>query len=137
MPAHAILLGLWLLPFVSLPVCDTTSQCLGCRKKTRWTAWTSHTLQTHWLHSPNILTCESQHMQVLECFVVLLDRNGGGANSVNETRHHLFPTGQRSLDTIHLINQLYSIMSSQNSFKLVLLESGYYCSAKYSRLQWT
>ena len=39
-------------------------------------------------------------MAVIECFIVIMYSKGCGAKSVNEARHHLFTTGQKSLDNI-------------------------------------
>jgi len=90
--------------FHSLTGCDTTSQFLGCGKKTAWAAWTSMPHLTDTLvaltQNPHLVTSESEQMQILERFVVIMYSKGCGANSVNEARRHLFTTGQRSLDNI-------------------------------------
>ena len=59
----------------------------------------THTLVTL-TQNPHLVTPESEQMQILERYVVIMYSKGCGANSVNEARHHLFTTGQRSLDNI-------------------------------------
>ena len=90
--------------FHSLTGCDTTSQFLGCGKKTAWAAWTSMPDLTDTLvaltHNPDIFSLESVHMQQIERFVVLMYSKGCGAAGVNEARHRLFTTGSRSLENI-------------------------------------
>ena len=90
--------------FHSLTGCDTTSQILGCGKKTAWVAWTSLPDLTDTLvaltQDPDLFTLESIHMQQIERFVIIMYSKGCGAASVNEARHRLFTTGSRSLENI-------------------------------------
>ena len=90
--------------FHSLTGCDTTSQILGCGKKTAWAAWTSLPDLTDTLvaltQDPDLFTLESIHMQQIERFVIIMYSKGCGAASVNEARHRLFTTGSRSLENI-------------------------------------
>ena len=75
-------------------------------------------------------------MAVIECFIVIMHSKGCGAKSVNEARHHLFTTGQKSLDNIPptqaSLHQHVKRALIQESF---LLESGSCCSAKYTQFQ--
>ena len=61
--------------FHSLTGCDTTSQFLGCGKKTAWAAWRNLPELTDTLvaltHNPDLFTLESVYMQTIERFVVL------------------------------------------------------------------
>ena len=90
--------------FHSLTGCDTTSQFLGCGKKTAWSAWTSTPGLTETLITligdPELLTLDSVHMQRIERFVVLMYNKGCSAAGVNEARHRLFTSGSRSLENI-------------------------------------
>ena len=90
--------------FRSLTGCDTTSQFLGCGKKTGWAAWTNIPELTDTLmaltHDPDLFSLESVHIQWIERFVVLMYRKRCGAARVNAARHHLFTTGSRSLENI-------------------------------------
>ena len=93
------------LPFFhSLTGCDTSSQFLGCGKKTAWAAWANIPDLTDTLvaltHNPYRFSLESVHMQRIERFVVLMYSKGCGAATVNEARHRLFTTGSRSLENI-------------------------------------
>ncbi|KAJ8396483.1 hypothetical protein AAFF_G00017890 [Aldrovandia affinis] len=90
--------------FHSLTGCDTTSQFLGCGKKTAWAAWTSIPDLTDTLvaltHNPDLFSLESVHMQRIERFVILMYSKECGAAGVNEARHRLLTTGSRSLESI-------------------------------------
>ena len=90
--------------FHALTGCDTTSQFLGCGKKTAWTAWNSAPVLTETMTTltehPESFTLESVHMQCIERFVVLIYSKSCGSATVNDARHHLFSTGSRSLDNI-------------------------------------
>ena len=90
--------------FHSLTGCDTTSQFLGCGKKTAWAAWRSIPDLTNTLvaltNTPDLFSLESVHMQNIERFVVLMYSKGCGAAGVNEARHCLFTTGSRSLENL-------------------------------------
>ena len=79
--------------------CDTTSQFLGCGKKTAWAAWSSMPALTDTLlaltYNPDLFSLNSVHMQRIKSFVVLMHIKGCGADRVNEARHRLFTTGSR------------------------------------------
>ena len=89
-PVHAIYSNLvpsksLALPlFHSLTGCDTTSQFLGCGKKTAWAAWASIPEVTDTLvtltQDPDLFTLESVHMRRIERFVVLMYSKGCGAD---------------------------------------------------------
>lgn len=93
-PVHAIYTKLgpsksFALPlFHSLTGCATTSQFLGCGKKTAWAAWASLPELTDTLvtltRNPDVFTLESVHMQRIEHLVVLMYSKGCGADGVNE-----------------------------------------------------
>ena len=72
--------SLALLLFHSLTGCDTTSQFLGCGKKTAWAAWTSMPEPTDTLvaltHDPDLFTLESVRMYRVERFIVLHVQRG-------------------------------------------------------------
>ena len=90
--------------FHSLTGCDTTSQFLGCGKKTAWAAWNSTPELTDTLvaltNNPDLLSIESTHMQNIEHFVVRMYSKGCGAGGVNEARHNLFTTGTKSFESL-------------------------------------
>ena len=90
--------------FHSLTGCDTTSQFLGCGKKTAWAAWSSIPALTDTLlaltYNPDLFCLNSVHMQRIESFVVIMYSKGCGADRDNEARHRLFTTGIRSLENI-------------------------------------
>jgi hypothetical protein len=90
--------------FHSLTGCDTTSQFLGCGKKTAWAAWTSLPDLTDTLvaltEDPTLFSTDSVHMQRIERFVVLMYSKGCGVARVNEARHRLFTNGSRSLENL-------------------------------------
>ena len=120
-PVHAICSSLGptksqALPlFHSLTGCDTTSQFLGCGKKTAWAAWASLPNLTDTLieltQYPHRFTLESGYMTIIERFIVIMYSKGCGAKSVNEARHHLFTTGQKTLDNIPpTLKHLYTSM---------------------------
>ena len=71
-PSNSIALTL----FHSLTGCDTTSQFLGCGKKTAWAVWNSFPDLTDRLVAltlnPNMFGIEAIHMQRIERFVVLM-----------------------------------------------------------------
>ena len=99
-PSKSIALTL----FHSLTGCDTTSQFLGCGKKTAWAVWISFPDLTDTLValtlSPNMFGIESIHMQRIERFVVLMYSKGCGATSMNEAILRLFTSGTKSLESI-------------------------------------
>ena len=99
-PSKSIALTL----FHSLTGCNTTSQFIGCGKKTAWAVWISFpdltdTLVTLTLN-PNKFGIGSIHIQRIERFVVLMYSKGCGAASVNEATLHLFTSGTNSLESI-------------------------------------
>ena len=109
-PVHELHAGLGpskpiaLTLFHSLTGCDTTSQFLGCGKKTAWAVWNSFPDLTDTLVAltlnPNMFGIESIHMQRIERFVVLMYSKGCGAAGVNEARLRLFTSGTKSLESI-------------------------------------
>ena len=109
-PVHSLHAGLGPSKFIALTLfhsltgCDTTSQFLGCGKKTAWAVWNSFpdlidTLVALTLN-PNMFDIESIHMQRIERFVVLMYSKGCGAAGVNEARLRLFTSGTKSLESI-------------------------------------
>jgi len=90
--------------FHNLARCDTTSQIHDCSKTPAWAAWISIPNLNDTLvglpHEPDIFCPESLHMQQFECFIVLMYNKYCGAGGVNETRHRLFSTANRSLENI-------------------------------------
>ena len=109
-PVHSLHAGLGpsksiaLTLFHSLTGCDTTSQFLGCGKKTAWAVWISFPNLTDLLVAltlnPNMFGIESNHMQRIERFVVLMYSKGCGAAGVNEATLRLFTSGTKSLESI-------------------------------------
>ncbi len=109
-PVHVIHLHLGPSRSLALPLfhaltgCDTTSQLLGCGKKTAWAAWNSTPDLTETLISlmedPESFSLVSVHMQRIERFVVLMYSKTCGSATVNDARHYLFSNGSRSLDNI-------------------------------------
>ena len=109
-PVHSLQAGLGpsksiaLTLFDSLTGCDTTSQFLGCGKKTSWAVWNSFpdlidTLVALTLN-PNMFGIESIHMQRIERSMVLMYSKGCCAAGVNEGRLRLFTSGTKSLESI-------------------------------------
>lgn len=90
--------------FHSLTGCDTTSQFLGCGKKTAWAAWSGVPDLTNTLvaltQNPDLFTLGSVYMEQIERFVILMYSKGCGAAGVNDARYRLFTTGTRSLENI-------------------------------------
>ena len=90
--------------FHAITGCDTVSHFLGCGKKTAWAAWESTPGLTDTLVSlsndPSLFDIESDHMQKLERFVVLMYCRTCGLDRVNEARHRLFTSGKKTLDNI-------------------------------------
>ncbi|KAL8561604.1 hypothetical protein ACOMHN_024839 [Nucella lapillus] len=90
--------------FHSLTGCDTTSQFLGCGKKTAWAEWTSIPDLTDTLvaltHDPDLFSLESVHMQRLERFVIVMYSKGCSAADVNTARYQLFSTGCKLLEKL-------------------------------------
>ena len=109
-PVHSLHAGLGpskyiaLTLFHSLTGWDSTSQFLGCGKKTAWAAWNSFPDLTDTLVAlklnPNMFGIESIHMQRMERFVVLMYSKGCRAAGVNEARLRLFTSGTKSLESI-------------------------------------
>ncbi len=81
-PIHHVCLKLRPQKSISLPlfhaltVCDTTSQMLGCGKKTAWAVWDAMPRLTATflsiLDDPTSFTLESDHLKYFERFVVLM-----------------------------------------------------------------
>ena len=109
-PVHVLNSNLGPLKSLALPIfhsltgCDTTSQFLGCGKKTAWAAWTSLLDLTDTLvaltEDPTLFSIDSVHMQRIVRFVVLMYSKGCGVARVNEVRHRLFTNGSRSLENL-------------------------------------
>ena len=80
------------------------SHFLGCDKKTAWSAWQSIPDLTDTLvaltNHLRELSLQSQYMQTLERFVVLMYGKDCGLVKVNEARLRLFTSGKKSLDTL-------------------------------------
>ena len=100
--------------FHSLTGCDTTSQCLGCGKKTAWAAWTSLPDLTDTLlaltEDPTLFSIYSLHMQRIERFVVLMYSKGCGVARENEAGIVSSPMEADHWKTSHLPKPLYSSM---------------------------
>ena len=107
---HFIHAGLCPSKFIALTLlhslmgCDTTSQFLGCGKKTACVLWNIFPDLTNTLVlltlNPNMFGIESIHMQQIERFVVLMYSKGCGAAGVNDARLRLFTSGTKSLESI-------------------------------------
>ena len=86
--------------FHALTGCDTTSQFLGCGKKTAWASWQNTPGLTETLvaltHDPTIFNIGSPHMRTLERFVVIMYSKACGLAKVNDARHHLFTCGKKN-----------------------------------------
>lgn len=80
------------------------SHFLGCGKKTAWSAWENTPGLTDTLvalsNDPSLFNLESDHMQRLERFVVLMYSKTCGVDRINEARYRLFTTGKKTLDNI-------------------------------------
>ena len=76
--------------FHAVTGCDTASHLLGCGKKTAWSAWQSTLGLTDTLvvltRDPDLLSPQSQHMETLEWFVVVMYSKGCGIVKVSEAR---------------------------------------------------
>ena len=99
-PSKSIALTL----FHSPTGCDTTSQFLGCGKKTVWAVWNNFpdlidTLVALTLN-PNMFGIEFIHMQRIERFVVLMYSKGCCAAGVNEARLRMFTSGTKLLESV-------------------------------------
>ena len=90
-------------PFHAFTGCDSTSQFFGIGKKTAWKVWKGFPELTKTLlainNYPNSFPIESEHMAILERFVVLLYCESCPATRVNQARKALL-----SRCTILLIN---------------------------------
>ena len=79
--------------FHALTGCDTTSQFLGCGKKTAWTSWQNTPGLTETLvaltNDPTLLTLNSLHMHRLERFVVIMYSKGCGVATVTSGKKAL------------------------------------------------
>ena len=105
-PVHSIHAQLGPSKSLALPLvrdltgCDTTSQLLGCGKKTAWTAWNSIPALTDTMitltEAPDSFTMESVYMQCIERFTVVMYSKTCGSATVNDARHHLFSNGSGS-----------------------------------------
>ena len=92
--------------FHAVTGCDTVSHSLGCGKKTAWSAWQSTTGLTDTLvalsSDPQQLSLQSQYMQTLERFVVVMYSKDCGLSRVNETGLRLFTTRKKTLEALPL-----------------------------------
>lgn len=90
--------------FHALSGCDTTSQILGCGKKTAWAIWSAMPELTDTFLSstsdPDSFTLESEYMKLNERFTVLMYNKSCSAATVNEACLLLFSHGLRGLDAI-------------------------------------
>ena len=84
--------------------CDVTSSMVGIGKKTAWNAWISFPKVTDTMieltENPSELNENSEHMQVLERFTVLMYSKTCNAETVNEARQRLFTHNLKSLENI-------------------------------------
>jgi len=82
----------------------SVSHILGCGKKTAWSAWQSTTGLTDTLVALSSdhqqLSLQSQHMQTLVRFVIVMYSKGCGISRVNETRLRLFTNGKKTLEAL-------------------------------------
>ena len=92
--------------FHSLTVCDTTSQFLGCGKKTAWAACTSIPDLTDTYvaltHDPDLFSLESIHMQRIERVVIVMYSKGcsaAGAGKHPTYQSHTVPACKASATT--------------------------------------
>ena len=99
-PSRCIALPL----FHAVTGCDTVSHLLGCGKKTAWSAWHSIPGLTDTLVSltsdPHSLSPQSQHMETLEKFVVVMYSKGCGVVRLNKARLRLFTSGKKTLEAL-------------------------------------
>lgn len=90
--------------FHAVTGCGTVSHFLGCGKKTAWSACQSTPELTDTLvaltNNPQELSLQSQHMQTVESFVVVMYSKGCGLVKVNEARLRLFNSGRKSLEAL-------------------------------------
>jgi len=90
--------------FHAVTGCDAVSHVLGCGRKTAWSAWQITTGLIGTLvalsSDPQQLSLQSQHMQTLERFVVVMYSKGCGLSRVNETRLRLFTSGKKTLEAL-------------------------------------
>ena len=90
--------------FHALTGCDTVSHFLGYGKKTAWSAWQNTPDLTDTLvaltSDPKVFNPQSQHMTVLERFVVVVYIKGCGLEHVNEARLQLFNSGKKCLEAL-------------------------------------
>ena len=80
------------------------SHILGCGRKTAWSAWQITTGLIGTLvalsSDPQQLSLQSQHMQTLERFVVVMYSKCCGLSRVDETRLRLFTSGKKTLEAL-------------------------------------
>ena len=85
--------------FHALSGCDTTSQLLGCGKKTAWGVWQSMPELTETLialiDNPDSFAMDSIHMERLERFHVLMHSKSCSAATVNEAAFFTWLTVSR------------------------------------------
>ena len=100
------------LPFVhALSGCDTTSQHLGCGKKTAWSTWISMPEITQVFISltdkPECFTNDSEIMKSLERFCIIMYSKTCNAANLNKARLLLFSYGYRTLEPLPPTNAAY------------------------------
>ena len=93
------------LPFFhALSGCDTTSQLLGCGKKTAWATWNSMPEMTDVFLSitdrPEAFTITSDKMRSLERFCILMYSKTCSAATLDDARLQLFSDGSRTLENL-------------------------------------
>jgi hypothetical protein len=109
-PVHSIVHTLGIQHSKTLPVfhamtgCDIVSALYGIGKKTAWNAWKSFPQVTETfaaiLQDPACLKLNSQHMQHLERWVVLMYSKNSSTTSLDEARRQMFTSGLKDLDSI-------------------------------------
>ena len=139
-PIHTIRSNIGPLKSLALPLfhsltgCDTTSQFLGCGKKTAWAAWSSMPELTDTLlaltYNPDLFCLNSVYVQRIESFVVLMYSRGCGADRGNEALHCLFTTGSRPLENMSPTEDALF-----QHVKRALLQASFYWSQATSILQ--
>ena len=90
-------------------------------KKTAWSAWQSIPDLTDTLvaltNHPQELSLQSEYMQTLERFVVLMYSKNCGLVKVNEARLRLFTSGKKSLTPCHQPRQHCISTSAGQSYR--------------------
>ena len=109
-PIHALVAQLGASRCKALPLfhaltgCDTVSHFMGCGKKTAWSAWQNTPNLTDTLvavtSDPKVFNQQSEHMHIIERFVVVMYSKASGLDRVNEARLQLFSSGKKSLEAL-------------------------------------